>query len=254
MFDDTDNFVFGDPQDQSDFWELQNQPDNCAVASELSIMHQFGINLTQDQANYISAENGWYHPGGGTTPDDVGNMMTMYNIPNHTRVNATAADLARELQQGHGVIVGVNNEDLYDYGPLQNLFNAVKDDLGFSSANHAVVVTGIDASDPEHPMVVLNDPGHPDGQGATYPLDQFMDAWQNSDFYYTATDQAIPHNDLNSIEQIDFSKWLGVISGAIVGAGTWIGTGDLSTAGTVGLATANYVENFFADPDSIRMV
>lgn len=254
MIDYSENLIFGHPQDQSDYWELQNQPDNCAVMSELSIMHQFGVDLTQDQANYISAEHGWYHPGGGTTPDDIGNMMSLYNIPNHTRVNATAADLARELQQGHGVIVGVNNEDLYDYGPIRNLFNAIKDDLGISSANHAVVVTGIDASDPEHPMVILNDPGHPGGQGAAYPLDQFMDAWQNSDFYYTATDQAIPQNDVESIERIDFSKWLGAISGVAMGIRTLIETGDIYTAGAVGVLTANFVESYFTDTDAIRMV
>ena len=37
-----------------------------------------------------------------------------------------------------------------------------------------------DRSDPEHPMVILNDSGHVNGQGAMVPLDEFVDAWDDS--------------------------------------------------------------------------
>ncbi len=253
-----DAITIGSPQDQSGYWEMQNQGDNCAVMAELSIMHQFGVDLTQDQANYISAENGWYHPGGGTSPADIGNMMDLYNIPNHTCMNATVADLARELQQGHGVIVGVNSGDLWDQGPLENLGNFLRDKLGLESANHAVVVTGINCSDPSHPTVILNDSGHPDGAGAEYPLDQFMDAWENSNFYYTATDQAIPHSDLDGIQDIDLSKWIRGAVGIGAGIGTFIGTWDIPTSVAVGTGAANVtgelVEGVFEIADAIRMV
>ena len=53
-------------------------------------------------------------------------------------------------------------------------------------------MTGFDVSDPDHPMVIVNDPGSPDGQGAAYPLDRFMDAWENSNFHMTATDNPLP--------------------------------------------------------------
>jgi hypothetical protein len=29
-------------------------------------------------------------------------------------------------------------------------------------------------------MVVVNDPGHPEGQGAMIPVEQFMGAWEDS--------------------------------------------------------------------------
>ena len=239
-----DDTMIGDPVDQSSHWIYQSEPDNCAVAAELSIMHQFGVDLTQDQANYISAENGWYNPGSGTSMDDIGNMMGLYNIPNHSCQNATVADLASELQQGHGVIVGVNSGDLWDQGPLENLSNFLRDELGIVPANHAVVVTGIDTSDPEHPMVILNDSGHPGGAGVAYPLDRFMDAWENGQFYYTATNNPIPTNNMESIEQIDFTQWLKL--GAVVGA--------VVTTVAVGSVTAALIEDFFADPHNIAMV
>lgn len=261
MFDDIshiDDMIIGDPQDQTDYWELQNQDDNCAVAAELSIMHQFGVDITQDDANYISAEHGWYHPGGGTSPDDIGNMMDLYNIPNHTVHDAQISDLARELQQGHGVIVGVNSADLWEQGPLEALGNFIRDSLGIAPVDHAVTVIGIDTTDPAHPMVVLNDSGHPDGQGAMYPLDQFMDAWENSDFYYTATDQAIPSNDMDFIQGIDFSKWIGAAVGTGAGVGTFIGTGDLTTSIAVGHDTAVFadslIDGVLDNSDIIRMI
>jgi hypothetical protein len=40
---------------------------------------------------------------------------------------------------------------------------------------------------------VVNDPGDPHGAGKEYPLDQFADAWKDSNCFYTATDIAPPH-------------------------------------------------------------
>jgi hypothetical protein len=54
-------------------------------------------------------------------------------------------------------------------------------------ANHAVEVIGIDSSDPDNIMVILNDPGSPDGCGSMIPLEEFEDAWADSDnFMVTA--------------------------------------------------------------------
>ena len=45
--------------------------------------------------------------------------------------------------------------------------------------NHAVQVIGIDYSNPDEPMVILNDSGTPDGCGEMVPLDTFLDAWED---------------------------------------------------------------------------
>jgi hypothetical protein len=44
-------------------------------------------------------------------------------------------------------------------------------------------VIGIDRSDPDNPMVILNVPGHPGGCGAMIPLEEFEDAWQDSNCF-----------------------------------------------------------------------
>ena len=251
-----DSMIIGEPDSQQEYWELQIAPDNCAVAAEMSIINQFGHDLSQQEANFISADHGWYNPGGGTNPGDIGNMMDLYNISNHTCVNASIEELAAELKAGHGVIVGVNSSELWDTGLLAELKHFLCKAFGLDNsiwnpADHAVVVTGIDASDPDNPMVILNDSGHPDGAGAAYPLDKFMDAWENSDFYYTATDDAMTHNDMYSINLLDFGKWF---AAGAAGGYVLVSTGDIGGAIAAGEAAYDFVGDLFGDPEIINMV
>ncbi len=198
LYDDASPDILGVPNAQADFWEMQEFADNCEPTAEASIIRQFGFdNISTNDFAYISHANGWYQPGGGTSPEHIGDMMDLFGIGNHSVENATVEDLATELAQGHGIIVGVRSDQLWEQGPLQELWNWLADIFGFDNpidapADHAVCVTGIDMSDPDNPMVILNDPGHPDGQGASYPLDRFMDAWENSNFIMTATDNPLP--------------------------------------------------------------
>lgn len=255
---DTDmEMTIGDPASQMDYWEQQSYSDDCAVMAQVSLLHQFGVNITEDQAIYECASHGWYTPGGGTLPSDVGNLMDLHGISTHDVQNATIADLARELKDGHGVIVGVNSSELWDNGPLAELKQWICEVCGldnstFNPADHAVVVTGIDVSDPSAPQVIINDPGHPDGQGHAYPMDKFMDAWANSDFNYTATDAAIPHDEatMGDLDLLDVSKWL---VGGFVGGATLAATGgDIFAATAATVEAANMVESWFADSDSVR--
>ncbi|MFP3787209.1 hypothetical protein, partial [Burkholderia sp. SIMBA_024] len=59
-------------------------------------------------------------------------------------------------------------------------------------ANHAVQVAAIDYSNPEQPIVILNDPGHPEGQGMRVPADEFVNAWNDSNNYMVATATQTP--------------------------------------------------------------
>ena len=101
---------------------------------------------------------------------------------------ATSSDLVEELSRGHKVIVGLDGGELYN----QDWFG--EDLINPYGADHAVMVTGIDMRNPDQPMVVLNDPGIPEGAGVSVPLEQFLDAWEDSGNRYVATDHA--PNDL----------------------------------------------------------
>ena len=71
-------------------------------------------------------------------------------------------------------IVAIDANEIW-YGEGDDLFSPS------SGANHAVEVIGIDYSDPDHPMVILNDSGSPNGKGEMVPLGDFMDAWKDGE-------------------------------------------------------------------------
>jgi len=225
--------IIGDPMSDAASFVHQDYSDTCAIASQTMILHQFGVNITEQDAIYTSLAEGWYQPGNGTQPDDVGNLLEVYGVPTHSVSNANISQLAMELQNGHKVIVGVNSSELWDIGPLNEFKNWLIDAFGLDSsqfipADHAICVTGIDISDPNNPMVIVNDPGDYSGGGKAYPLDRFMDAWQNSDFNYVATNGA-PPND--------------------AGLGTWSIAGYLAESGIM-LATSAFLTSIGMDSDS----
>ncbi len=254
-----DDNMIGNPDVQSGYYDEQTWNDSCAVAAEASIIRQFGIDLNEGQAAYISAQHGWYQPGAGTSPDVIGNMMDLYDISNHSVSNATISDLAQELSQGHGVIVGVRSEQLWDQGAGFELKNFLckafgLDNSAYMPADHAIIVTGIDVSDPDNPMVLINDSGVPDGAAQAYPLDRFMDAWENSNFYYTATDAPLPSmtGELNTPEweSINWGRWIGLG----IGAATLFATADPELSMITGAVTESILNNVFADESFVRNV
>lgn len=98
------------------------------------------------------------------------------------------------------MIVGVDAEELWNKGFLEK----IKDQLGFSGANHALLVSGIDTSDPSHVQVVLTDPGSGDVAKA-YPLEQFIDAWKDSDCFMVATREPAPLEFNPSMVNFDYA-------------------------------------------------
>ena len=78
------------------------------------------------------------------------------------------------LEEGGKVIVAIDADEIW-HGEGGDLFSPN------ATANHAVEVIGIDYTNPEKPMVILNDSGSPNGRGEMVPLDDFLDAWKDSE-------------------------------------------------------------------------
>jgi hypothetical protein len=184
--------VFGTPGHDAAFWDGPQQlPDDCAIKCQQFILQQFtGQHVDEGFLVNEALAHGWYSPGGGTQPVDVGNLLQLHGVGVHRYDHASQFHLAMELAQGHKVIVGVDSAKLSGEDPV---LSSIKDALGLSGANHAVVVSGIDTSDPQHVRVLVSDPGTGHAV-ASYPLEQFLDAWRGSDFFLVATnDPAPPH-------------------------------------------------------------
>lgn len=178
--------LIGDPA--TDFFNnpgQQEHSDTCAIRSQQLIIKEFtGHDPGEDKLIQNAHEHHWYSPGSGTQTPDVGKLLELYGINCHQSTHASIFKLADELAQGHKVIVGVTSDDLW------HKTAGTLDPNHFSPADHAIVVSGIDTSDPAHPHVIVTDPGT--GQGQSYPMDQFIHAWHGSDFFYVATDEPAP--------------------------------------------------------------
>lgn len=182
----------------------QQYSDTCAIKSQQLILNDFGINVTEDQLVQYSMEKGWYN-GDGTQMENVGNILTDFGVPITQISDANIYTLVGELAQGHKVIVGVDSDELWNKG----IMTSAKDIFIGETPNHALIVSGIDTTDPDNVKVLITDPGTGD-LCKEYPLDQFMDAWQDSNCFMVTTEQPAPLE--YNPEMINFDYNLGHLS------------------------------------------
>lgn len=170
---------------------VQKWPDTCGVKSQQIVLEAFGIKISEGELAEEAIMKGYYAPGQGSSPELMGQLLNDHGIPTHTEYGGNVYDLVNELAQGHKVIVGVDADELW----RPSFFN----DLFGEAANHALIVTGIDTTDPQNVRVLITDPGTGD-VAKEYPLEQFLDAWQDANCQFIATDCApLPKYDNNMI-------------------------------------------------------
>ena len=165
----------------------QSYPDTCAIRSQEIILRDFGFDVSEDELVRQSMEKGWYAPGHGTSPEDVGNLLEEYGVEVNQYRNANIFTLSAELAQNHKVIIGVDSGELWHKGAWEGF----EDFIGLERGDHALLVSGIDTSDTNNVKVILTDPGTGD-VAKEYPVEQFMDAWQDSGFFMVATKGPAP--------------------------------------------------------------
>lgn len=131
-----------------------------------------------------SIDKGWYTPGNGTNPSDVGNLLEEHGVNVSRYEHASLDDIAVELAKGHQVIVGVDSGELWTPGAYETF----EDFIAGNVADHALIVSGINVN----PLtgereVTLTDPGT--GEVAhTYTAEEFDDAWNDSNNFMVTTD------------------------------------------------------------------
>ncbi|WP_347283281.1 hypothetical protein [Bacteroides caecimuris] len=180
----------------------QWEQDTCAIRSQEIVLRSFGTFVSQEELVHIAEQYGWYTPGNGTPMEHVGNLLDIYNIPNHRIADANVFNLADELGQGHKVIVGVDVDELYG----NSFWQSLKEYLVGKTPNHAMIVSGLNTSDPDCIKVTLTDPG----TGKTLfecPYEKFLSAWNDSDCFMVATDQPAPlQYNPESMINFDYQK------------------------------------------------
>jgi len=169
--------VIGDPEEAMGLWEYQGNTNRCAVYSQKFVIEEYtGEEVDIEELVDIASENGWFTETGGTTLGDMDALLEHYNVPHEATFGNDFNDIVESLNEGHKVIVAVDAEE-YWYGENDNIYTPG------DGPNHAAEVIGIDNSDPENPVVILNDSGNPNGCGCEIPVETFMDAWEDGNCY-----------------------------------------------------------------------
>lgn len=170
----------------------------CAIRSQQIILRDYGIDISLEELKQYAINNGWYDssPEGGTPMWAIGNLLLSCNVPCEQSVDNTVYDLINELAQGHRVIVGVDANELWADRNNDTIAGAkewFKDIFQGETPNHALVVAGVDVNpdDPNDIKVILTDPGTGDLR-IEYKLDDFMDAWKDSQCFMVSTDTPAP--------------------------------------------------------------
>ena len=167
--------IFGNPEADIKNWHPQLEMNSCAVACQEYIAEQLlDSDFSEEKMIDFAERRGWYRPETGTTIGDIGKLLESMGLDVERGMQYSVSDLAEELETDGKVIVGVNN---------MILENPEYADFPGITANHAVQLIGIDASDPENIRVILNDPGVEDGRGKTVPMETFQKAWETSNNY-----------------------------------------------------------------------
>lgn len=181
--------VYGQPASTAkSSYIYQQYPDTCAVQCQRIILNEFEKPISEDQLVREAIAKHLYAPGRGTSPEDVGKLLEAHGVPIHRYENANEFNLAVELAQGHKVIVGVRSEELWHQHPVRD---DIADRLNIGGADHAVIVSGIDTTDPRNIKVIITDPGTGD-VAKSYPITEFLDAWSGSNFFMVATAGPVP--------------------------------------------------------------
>lgn len=162
--------------------------DTCDVKAEQLILGQFGIHYTETELAQESYDHGWYHNGhSGTLMEDCGKLLELHGIPVTKHENANVFTLLNEFSQGHKVIMPVDSGELW-HG--KTLFEILEDYNPLASGgDHALIVSGLDISDPQNAKIVVTDPGSGDLL-KEYSMTQFVDAANDANFTVISTDIA----------------------------------------------------------------
>ena len=178
--------ILGNPEVDIRNWHMQVMPDSCAIVSQEYILEEFtGREFSEFELVEHAIKNGYYLPGSGTLPIDVGNILEDYGIEIERTSYNTTSDIFEKLQNGQKVIVGLDANEIWrnsEFEQLQDLFF-------MPEANHAVEVIGYNS---DSNAFILNDPGHPNGKGMEVSALDFELAWNDSNNFMMFTKDPAP--------------------------------------------------------------
>lgn len=189
--------VYGDPVAAGKYWHEQ-QYDDCVLMSSADVIGQITGEAPSEAAIIKKAHStpsvvhvgpiytrpadaGDPNSGAGASLEDIPALLARYRVAAVvidrddravSGMRSGIAGLKQALGGGHKVIVSLNAELIW-HQPVD-----AKDKSGNPLSDHAVVVTGVDAT---RGIVHLNDSGLAEGRDEQVPMELFVRAWGTSD-------------------------------------------------------------------------
>ncbi len=171
--------MHGNPAAAAPFWRYQQQDLDCGEMAVADVIGQItGHEPSEDEitgaaANIPSGSHSGpiYRPTGKTSNGDLQVLLAHYGIQ-AASVHSNTAALERDLDEGHKVIVGLNDKTIWNQSGDRSV------------ENHFVVVTGIDS---KAAVVHLNDSGAGAGRDEQVSLATFEAAWGTSNNFAVVT-------------------------------------------------------------------
>lgn len=146
----------------------------CDIRCEGYALRKLGIDISDDQLEQESRENEWLTDF-GTRLVDIGKLCELHGAKVSRQLESTLDDILEAVQKEIIIIVSVDEGELV--GNLE--YEEMEDRTIGKCPNHVVIVAGYDEQKLE---LIIIDPNTPQFSDS-YPLDRFMDAWDDSNNY-----------------------------------------------------------------------
>jgi len=182
-----DGRIIGDPAETSEHWFEQAANGFCAPASIAQIVSEYTGTNYPDETAFVQVANEigvWQvGPDGvpGLTVEGAAAVLEASGVPAAIVTGGGLPMLADYLDSGHGIMVAIDSGEVWEGEATED-----------NAPDHMVVVAGIDV---DRGVVLLSDPGSPDGNLEEVPIEVFMDAWADSDNTMIVAEEPAPETD-----------------------------------------------------------
>lgn len=146
----------------------------CDIRCEGYVLRKYGIEVSDEQLESDALEHGWLTDS-GTQLMNVGNLCELHNLHVSRQIEANLKDVKESLLKEQTVIVSVDEGELVGDKVLEDY----EDRAIGKCPDHVVIIT---AYDEQGQTITIFDPNTPQFSDL-YPVDQFMDAWNDSNNY-----------------------------------------------------------------------
>lgn len=163
--------LYGTPAKDAEVWSMAETVNSDGLLCEKYIAELLtGDKITENELCKAASDSGYYNNEYGSTLYDVGKHLESLELEVTRESSLSIKELCEALDNGEKVICAISSIFLY--------YPEISDIPGLS-ADRFVEVIGVDMTDTQNKMIVVNDPLDECG-GTSFPLDDFVNAWQKS--------------------------------------------------------------------------